>query len=366
MEQKAGPQKNKLKLLYLLSILRQETDEDHPLSASALCERLQAMGISCERKSIYRDMDALNDFGYEIISTRSPRQGFFLASRELEPPEVRLLLDAVATAPFITEKKTAELTEKLCAFLSQSQRETVREQIWNPAASQRVKLDNEEVYYNIDAIHRAIDQGKRIAFTYFHKVIVDGSVKQDPGRTFCISPYAMVWNEDKYYLVGNYDKYDNLSNYRIDRMKHVTVTEESARPFWEVCPDQSGLDTAGYLRSTFFMYGGEEQTVSFSCEDGLLESMADKFGRLRDLKEKDGRFTFAAQVRCSDGFYNWVLRWGGRVVVTAPESVRAEIAKKIRTLADSYGVAVSGEKHMLDEDFHTDGDQHQTAEDLRL
>lgn len=249
------------------------------------------------------------------------------------------------------------MTEKLCAFLSESQRKTVTEQIWKHGASERVKFDNEEVYYTIDAIHRAIESGKRITFTYFHKVIVDGAVKLNPGRTFCISPYAMVWNEDKYYLVGNYDKYDNLSNYRIDRMKHVALTDEDARPFQEVCPEQAWLSTADYLKTSFFMYGGQaEQTVRFSCDDDLLEAMVDKFGQLRILEQGDGRFTFETKVQCSDGFYNWVLRWGGRAVVTEPANVRAEITKKIRTLADSYGVAVSGEEHMLNEDFYANGD----------
>lgn len=192
MEQKNSMHKSKLKLLYLLEILRKETDEDHPLPSSELCERLEEKGISCERKSIYRDMETLAAYGYEIINTRKPRQGFFLVSREFEPPEVRLLLDAVASAPFITEKKTAELTEKLCGFLSESQKEAVSNQLCLQSDSDRVKFDNEEVYYNIDAIHRAIESGKRVQFHYFHKVISNGSVRTNPGRTFCISPYAMI------------------------------------------------------------------------------------------------------------------------------------------------------------------------------
>ncbi len=357
METRSSVQKTKLKLLYLLRILRGETDEEHPLPAAALCERLQAQGITCERKSIYRDIQALNAFGYEVLSARTPRQGYFLASRELEPPEVRLLLDAVATAPFITEKKTNELAEKLGAFLSENQRAAVMEQIWMRNESERVKFDNEEVYYTIDAIHRAIAAGKRISFTYYHKRIENGRVTLDTGRAFCVSPYAMVWNEDKYYLVGNYDKYDDLSNYRIDRMKHVSVLEEDARPLQQVCPHQQWLDTADYLKTSFFMYGGqEEQMVRFSCEEGLLEAMVDKFGELRILEQRDGRFVFETPVRCSDGFYNWVLRWGGRAVVTAPEPVRAEIGKKIKALAGSYDVCLSGEEHMLHKDLDANGD----------
>ena len=343
VENQAKQQKTKLKLLYLLQILQQETDEEHPLPAAELCERMESFGIQCERKSIYRDIGALNEFGYEILSARTPRQGFFLTKRkeELQPTEVRLLLDAVATAPFVTEKKTNELTEKLCGFLSRHQADAVKEQIWIHGESDRVKLDNEEVYYTIDAIHRAIEAGNQIRFTYYHKIISGNRVKTDGGRQFTISPYAMIWNEDKYYLVGNYDKYDDLSHYRIDRMKRVEILEKPVRPLAEVSSYQEQFDIADYLRSTYYMYGGAEQQVRLSCEDGLLESMVDKFGQLRILEQQDGRFVFETKVRYGEGFCNWILRWGGRVVVLEPENIRDEIAKKIRTLADSYGIEVS-------------------------
>jgi predicted DNA-binding transcriptional regulator YafY len=297
------------------------------------------MGISCERKSIYRDIAALNDFGYEVIATRTPRQGFFLASRALEIPEVRLLLDAVAAASFITEKKTQELSAKLCTFLSESQQETVLSQLQREGAFRRVKMNNEELYYTVDTIHRAIAEGRRISFTYHHKILEGEEVQLDAGRSFVVSPYALVWNDDQYYLVANYDKYDDLTNYRIDRMKHVTVTEEPARPIAEVSGEGDSFDSAAYLKMSFFMYGSSSvETVTFSCDASLLEPMVDKFGTLEDIRRGDGRFTFSAKVQCSEGFYHWVLGWGGRVVVEGPPSVREVIGKKIRTLSDSYGV----------------------------
>ncbi len=337
MEEKTT-KRGKLKLLYLLEILRRETDEEHPMPASMLIEKLAERGIVSERKSIYRDMETLIEYGYEIIHTRKPRQGYFLAGRELEVPEVRLLLDAVASAPFITEKKTVELTEKLCGFLSQSQQKEVCTQLCVQSDSDRVKFDNEEVYYNIDALHRAIEAGKKVQFHYFHKVISNGSVCSNPGRSFTISPYAMLWSEDKYYLVGNYGKYDNLSNYRIDRMKRVEILEEDARPIEEVSQYEDQLDTADYQRSTFFMYGGEEKNVILSCKTSLLDAMVDRFGEMKILQEQEDSFVFEAKVRCSEGFFDWILRWGGQAVVLEPADVRASIAEKVKQLADAYGV----------------------------
>ena len=333
---KPDGQKTKKKLLYLLQILGRESDEEHPLSATDLCEKLNDLGVPCERKAIYRDIEALSEFGYEIINARTPKQGYFLAKRELQPAEIRLLMDAIATAPFITEKKTEDLTKKLGGFLSAYQEEHVRSQLLVHGETGRVKFDNEEVYYNIDALHRAIENNKKVQFTYFHKEIKNGKVRRNPGRSFIISPYAMVWNEDKYYLVGNYEKYDNLSNYRIDRMRKVTVLEETARPVSEVSPYKTQFNTADYMRTTFFMFSGEEQTVTLSCDETLVDAMADRFGKLDILEQSDGRFRFQAKVRCGEGFFLWMLRWGDRAVVLEPESVRDEITKRIRDLSDAY------------------------------
>lgn len=356
MKASGAKQASKQKLLYLLQILKEESDELHPLSASELCRRLESFGISCERKSIYRDLAVLNDFGYDVVFTRSPSQGYFLGQRELEVPEIRLLLDAITTAPFITEKKTRELTEKLCSVISKNQRQSVVSQMWRTGACGRVKFDNEEVYYTIDAIHQAIASQKKIRFTYFHRSIVDGTVKTNPGREFCISPYAMLWNEDKYYLVGNYEKYDNLSNYRIDRMRHVTIVDEQVRPLCQVSPYETYFDTADYVKTSFSMYHGTEQTVRFSCEEALLETMLDKFGQLEILEQQGDKFLFEATVQCGEGFFDWILRWGGRLVVLEPEEVRQTVMKKIRTLSDSYGMGTLGKEQVGDENFNPDSD----------
>lgn len=328
---------SKMKLLFLLDYLTRCSDEEHPLNSAELCAMLEKNGIVCERKSIYRDIGVLNDFGVEVLRTRSPKAGFFIARREFELPEVRLLMDAVLAAPFITQKKTDVLTQKLKRLLSKGQAESVSKQIY---VQQRNKFENEEIYYSIDAINRAIAANRKLSFRYYHKVIVGGRLQQGRGREFTISPYALLWANDKYYLAGNYGKYDNLSNYRLDRIKRAAVTEEPSRPFCEVSPYRNFFDAADYLRKTFNMYNGEQELVELRCANDILEVVADKFGPGTEFCCHDANgFTVRSKVCVSEGLIEWLLQYGGRVTVQAPESLRRTMVEKAEQMLRAYGVS---------------------------
>nr|WP_319488034.1 WYL domain-containing protein [uncultured Caproiciproducens sp.] len=289
-----------------------------------------------ERKTIYRDIDILTKFGVDILYTRSPKQGFFIAKRNFELPEVRLLLDAVLTAPFITNKKTAELTDKLCGLISCYQAENVSKQIY---VEQRVKFDNEEIYYNIDTINRAIAEHRKISFYYHHRVIVDQKAQLDEGREFIISPYALLWENDKYYLVGNYEKYSSISNYRLDRMKRISVSTMESRPFSEVCDYKEYFDTADYLKRTFNMYNGEQERVVLRCSNSLLETIIDKFGSDIEFSCHDiNAFTVRAAVYVSDGLIEWLLQYGDRIMVLSPQTLKDEMLKRIEAMRAAYQV----------------------------
>ena len=329
--------KNKQRLLVLLELFRRETDEDHPLSSGELCALLERHGYSADRKSIYRDIGALNEEGFEIISTKLPRSGFFLVKRDFELAEIRLLMDAVLSAPFITPKKTDELTQKLCGQLSRYQAQEVLSQVY---VDQRNKFDNEEIYYNIDAINKAIASEKKVRFLYHHKVISGISAQNDEGREFLISPYALIWSNDKYYLAGNYEKYDSVGNYRLDRMKKVHITDEDIRPFCEVSAYKDHFDAADYLRKTFNMYSGEVQYVELLCKNSMLEVILDKLGDGLDFLSNDQtRFTVRARVYVSEGLIEWLLQYSDRVEVLSPESLREKMLQKIRALNEMYGIS---------------------------
>ena len=326
----------KIKLLLLLKLLRKYSDDEHPISAVEICRLLEKEGIQTERKSIYRDIDVLTKYGIDILYTRSPKQGFFIAKRDFELPEVRLLMDAVLTAPFITNKKTAELADKLCGLISCHQAETVLKQIY---VEQREKFENEEIYYNIDIINRAIAQHKKISFSYHHRVIADRKTQLDEGREFIISPYALLWANDKYYMAGNYEKYDAVSNYRLDRMKRMTVTTLESRPFSEVCAYKDYFDTADYLKKTFNMYNGEQERVVLRCSNSLLETIADKFGSGIEFSCHDNNaFTVRVSVYVSDGLIEWLLQYGDRIMVLSPPTLRDEMLKRIKAMYAAYQI----------------------------
>lgn len=328
---------HKRRILALLELLRKETDEEHPLSSGEICTILEQQGYPGDRKSVYRDIAALNEEGFEIISTKSPRIGFFLVKRDFEVAEIRVLMDAVLSAAFITPKKTEELTKKLCGQLSRYQAQEVLGQIY---VEQRGKFDNEEIYYNIDAVNRAIAAGKKVRFLYHHKIVVGVSAQNDKGREFIVSPYALIWSNDKYYLAGNYEKYDSVGNYRLDRMKKVHITKENIRPFCEISAYSDYFDTADYLRKTFNMYSGEAQYVELLCKNSMLEVILDKLGNSVDFLSHDqGRFSVRAKVYVSEGLIEWLLQYGDRVEVLSPETLREKMLQKIRALTQMYGIS---------------------------
>jgi predicted DNA-binding transcriptional regulator YafY len=327
---------SKIRFLELLKLLKRYSDENHPLSGAQLCKLLQKQGIEAERKSVCRDIALLNKHGFDIIHTRLPKQGYFIAKRDFELPEVRLLMDAVLAAPFITNKKTAELTDKLCGLLSCYQADDVLKQ---NHMQQRVKFENEEIYYNIDTINRAIAEHKKIAFCYHHRVIANQKAKYDKGRKFVISPYALLWVSDKYYLAGNYDKYDAISNYRLDRMKHVEATSLESRPLNEVSSYEKHFDTSDYLKKTFNMYNGEQEMIALRCSNELLETIVDKFGSDLEFScHDDHAFTVRASVYVSDGLIDWLLQYGDRITVLSPKSLKDIMIKRIEALSAMYQI----------------------------
>ena len=323
-----------MRLLTLIEILQKETDEEHPIPAHILCEKLQERGIPSERKTLYRDFTTLSCYGIEIIKTRFPSPGFFLGNRKFELPEIRLLLDAVVTAPFITPKKTAELIEKLCGQLSIYQAEQVKKQIF---INQRVKFKNEEIYYTINTINYAISQKKKISFIYYHRTIQNKKIGFKEGKNFLVSPYALLWANDKYYLAGNYEKYDTIGNYRIDRMRHTQITAQTIRPFQEVSIYQDYFDTADYLKKTFNMFSGTPQIIELQCKYDFLETFLDKFGDSVNIVEQtEQTFTVRAKVYSSSGLVEWLMQYGDRVTVISPEDLKQQVVERIQKMRKLY------------------------------
>ena len=258
---------NRLKILYLYKILWEKTDENHPISMPKIIEELEQYGIFAERKALYQDIEALKSFGLDIVSLKGDRPGYFVAGRDFELPELKLLADAVTSSKFLTEKKAAALLAKLETLCSSYEAGQLKRQVF---VSNREKSFNERIYLTVDVIHRAINQGKQISFKYFdYDINKKKSYRQ--GQRVC-SPYALVWSEEKYYLVAHYEKYGQITNFRVDRMENAEITEQAAKPM------PKDFKLSDYLNSVFSMFSGEMRQVKLKFHSSLINPVIDRFG----------------------------------------------------------------------------------------
>lgn len=328
--------KTKLKLLYIKDYLEKYSDENNPVSADELLEMLLKKGIECERKSIYSDVQALRDYGTDIFRVRVPKNGYYIGSREFELPEVRLLTDAVLAADFITNRKSKDLMTKIGTLCSEGQLDKITSQVY---INSNIKCDNEEIYYNIDVISRAIEEEKQIVFNYLRrKVNSETGEVTNSQKKFTVSPYAMIWSDDHYYLVGNNSKYDNLMHVRIDRMKKVTMTEEKSRPFSEVCDYKKKFDAADYSLRLFNMFSGELQEIELECENSILEEILDRFGKnlAFSKSERKDKFKVSVKVAVSEGLIAWLLQYGKKIEIIQPENLRESVKEKAEEIISMY------------------------------
>lgn len=322
------------RVLTLLKILMQKTDELHPLNSAELIAHLNNYGIECDRKTIYDDIEALNLCGYDIVQTRGSKSGYFMADRDFELPEIALLTDAVLAADFITRKKTGILINKLKGLLNEYQAESYSGRTF---IDNRVKGDNEEIYYSIDAIERGLAAKKKIAFKYVRHTLSGGRTPEITVKEMKASPYALIWAEDHYYLVCNNEKYDNLMHLRLDRMKSVKVTDEDWRHFSEVSEYKTEFNTADYTDKVFNMFSGEPEEITLDCSTEILEQVIDRFSDkifIRDAGEN--RFLFSHKACISDGLVNWILQFGNKMQVKSPDKLKDKITKRINEISDVY------------------------------
>ena len=315
----AKKQGQRLKILYILDFLKRESDEEHPVTAADICEYLDSQGIAAERKSVYADISALTDYGADIVRSGSPR-GWFLASREFEEPEIYLLADAVRTAGFISAAKTRELVKKLDSFVSRYQAQKRENRVYFSSCAKSV---NEEIFYSIDKISRAVSEKKKISFEYVNRVLSPDRTIEKQKREMLISPYALTWQDDHYYVVGNYEKYDNLIHLRLDRMYKVEITNMPQRHFSEVSEYTDYFDTPDYTAKLFGMHGGEIYDIELKCSKKITEQVADRFGEDIFIKKvTDEDFCFTVRAALSDALVSWVISYGDRVKVLEPQILR--------------------------------------------
>lgn len=330
-------QTSKIKTLLIYQLLEKYSDENNPLTTTQLVDLLEERGVKSERKSIYSDIESLKEIGLDIVLSRGRNGGYFLASRKFELPEIVLLIDAVTSAGFITPKKTQSLVDKLKSLVSEKQAKSLVSQVYvNPSSA---KCDNEEIYIIIDRLHDAISQRRKVSFTYRRRNVDFEKNKKYTDKTFKVSPYALIWKDDHYYLVCNNEKYDNLMNLRIDRMKRLKILKDDARHISQVSSYEWEFDTQDYSSKMFNMFSGEDCEVTLVCAYNLLEEMLDRFGVSIPLGYYDAdHFKTTVHATLSDGFVSWLMQYGSAVRVKSPPELADMIKQKAKSIVDVYNI----------------------------
>ena len=308
----------KLKLLYIIKLLTENTDENHPASTADIIAYLDANGIHSERKSIYDDIEKLCDFGYDIVQVHSRLGGgYYMASREFELAELKLLVDAVQSSRFITSRKSRSLIRKLELLAGKQDAGKLQRQVY---VAGRIKTENESIYYNIDNIHRAIQENCQISFQYLDWNLNKELVPRVGGKRK-VSPWALIWREENYYLAA-YDSVDAImKHYRVDKMGHVDVLKEE-REGLELFEK---VDPAVYTNLTFGMFSGDEETVTLQFPNRLIGVVLDRFGREADIRPMTDRvFRIRVRVAVSGQFFGWLAGIGREAVIVSPAVVKEQ------------------------------------------
>lgn len=322
----------KLKILYLAQLLCERSDESHPLTTKEIIDYLAVQGIHAERKSIYDDISALQNFGMDIIAIREKPGGYYLASRRFELAELKLLVDAVQASKFVTTKKSRELISKLETLTSHREAGQLHRQV---IVAQRGKSSNEQIYYNVDEIYAAIAADRAIRFQYFEWSVRKEMVPRKNGAYYEVSPWLLTWEDENYYLIAYDSSAGILKYYRVDKMLHLTVCEtpREGRAVFDT------LDIAGFAKKTFGMFAGDETMVILQCDASLTGVMIDRFG-LDVAMRPDGKdqIRVRANVAVSRQFFGWLAGLGSGVRIMSPPEIRAQyrqyLAKILATIQE--------------------------------
>ena len=303
----------KLKIFYILDYLNRNSHDQHPVSAGQLIQMLERQhNISCERKTIYSDIAALQDYGVDIVSIPGKNGGYYIASRNFELPELKLLIDAVQSSRFLTEKKSKELIEKLCSECSVHDAKLVRRDV---VVSGRVKSMNESIYYNVDTIQEAIGENKQITFRYFDWGL-DGK-RQYREKEYVASPYGLCQENENCYLLALSERH-GITSYRVDRMSDIAALDVPRRP----CPELTGRNLQEHAGRLFRMYAGDTVAVKLRFHRDLVNVVMDYFGTDTMLiPDGDKHFVFTVQVAVSPMFLSWVIGFGSKAKILHPPAV---------------------------------------------
>ena len=320
---------HKMALLYMMRELLQKTDEDHSMNATDLIAALAAYDCEADRRTIYSNVEILQDFGIDVIKKENG-QGYYIGSRDFELPELKLLVDSVQSSKFITEKKSRELIGKLMQLTNEQKARQLNRSVF---IRNRMKTGNEKVYYNVDTLHEAMNRNRQIRFKYGEWTAAKELVEKKGGTEYRVSPWALTWDDENYYLIAFDEAAGIIKHFRVDKMLKIGLTDEErvGRDSFE------DFDLAAFSKKTFGMFGGPDANVVLRCKNGLAGVIIDRFGREISLVPEDGEhFHVHVTVAVSPQFFGWVTGIGPGIEIASPADVREAYGAYLAEILSKY------------------------------
>ncbi len=320
----------KLRIVYLMDYLRRQTDENHPATVKKIIDYLASLNISSERKTIYDDIEQLGLYGEDIVLNRGKNGGYYCASHEFDLSEIKLLVDSVQSSKFIPEKKSLKLIAKLEGLTNIYEGSQLQRQVF---VTNRVKSMRESVFNNVDYIASAMNNDKAISYKYFTYDLKKAQVYRNNGNPYLVSPFALIWDDENYYLLAYDHGAGVMKHFRVDKMDRITITENAR----EGKDEFAKIDMSQYNVKIFGMFSGREETVKLRFRDTLVGVIIDRFGKNTAIvPDGDGYFTISVKAQISPQFYAWVFGFANECEILSPEYVREEYNKKIKETAKLY------------------------------
>lgn len=322
----------KLKLIYLIKILTRFTDDEHSITMREILAELERYGVTAERKSIYADMDTLRDLGIDVIGEQQGKTYYYyVGKKQFELAELKLLVDAIQSSKFITEKKSNELIKKLESFTSKYEAKQLQRQV---VVSGRIKTMNESIYYNVDEIHGAIGNNKKIRFQYYNWNIKKEMEPRRGGAEYEVSPWALSWDDENYYLIAFDSEAGKIKHYRVDKMRKIESVDiaREGKEFFKQ------FNMASYAKKNFGMYAGKEVNVRMRFKNELAGVVIDRFGKdVFIMPDGEEHFITNVEIAVSNQFLGWIFALGTGVKILGPETVVEQMKKEIQELNEFYG-----------------------------
>lgn len=324
---KVEPNTMKRRLLLVQKLLYEITDDQHPLTTFEILEYLEGQGIVTNRKTLKGDIDLMVECGMDIITIQSKPNKYFWGARKFEQAELKLLIDAVSSSRFITQKKSQILSKKIMSLSSKQGQKELKRNIY---AINRIKSKNESLLYIVDAVNKAISSKKKVIFQYNDYTPEKKKILRNDGEVYAMSPYALFWNEDFYYVVGFSDKHDNISSFRVDRICHIELSEERA------VNKPKNFSLERYSRQIFEMYDGDTVKVKLECSNHLMKHVIDRFGESvkTEIATEETFFAYP-EVALSPNFYSWLFKFAGEIKLLLPERAKDEYKRKASAVMEN-------------------------------